>query len=278
MKRILLLTDFSNAAENAIEFALRFWSGVHCEFFLAHIQDSSHFTSDNLIAHPSSASIYDSLVKQSKNKLRLLKKDLVGQYSEENYSFKSVVDVDGFTEAINQLVQLHGIDQVVLGSNGASNIKEVFFGSHALMAMRSVDCNVLVIPYHYKFQRSDVLLFILEENDQFTPSILDQLLFLADLVTWKIQIIRFMGEIKNEKMIESDQDLLKSVSNNFNLKYNIVQDVSISNTIEVLIQIKEIGLVAMLGNFKSLLSRLSSRANKSEVGKLGKVPIMSLKT
>lgn len=278
MKRILLLTDFSDAAVNAIHFALRFWSGATCEFYLAHIQDSSDFTSDNLMSYPSSVSIYDSLVKDSKNKLKLLEKNLFEKYSYENYSFKSIVDVDGFTDAINQLVQLNDIDQVVLGSNGVSSLKEVFFGSHALMAMRSVNCHVLVIPNTYKFQKSEILLFILDERDELSSAILTQLSYLAQLGQWKIEIVRFLENAQDEKVAAFDKEIPITLTGTTKIKYSTVKGLSLSNVVEDLVQTRHIGLVVMLNNFKSFLSRLTSRANKSELGKLGKVPIMSLKT
>ncbi|CAN5532599.1 hypothetical protein BH23BAC1_BH23BAC1_33470 [soil metagenome] len=54
-------------------------------------------------------------------------------------------------ENIKALSEELDIDLVVMGTTGATGLKEVFLGSNTSHAIENLDCPVLAIPEHTKF-------------------------------------------------------------------------------------------------------------------------------
>ena len=84
MKNILLLTDFSKSANNAIIYALYHFNYSPCHFFLMYVYKSGNFIMDDLMTS-SSDTVYDAIIKDEKQELEhSLKKLKVLIYTKDN--------------------------------------------------------------------------------------------------------------------------------------------------------------------------------------------------
>ena len=110
MKKILLPTDFSETARNALEYALKFFKGESCTFYFLNIYTAGKYTTGDLWQASGEESVYDSLLLNKKIKLDVLIDQLEQEYQDKKYSFKGIADYDEFTDAINQVVELNKID------------------------------------------------------------------------------------------------------------------------------------------------------------------------
>ena len=70
MKNILLLTDFSKNAQNAIDYALQFFLGEDLNFYILNVHKSSSYTMGDLMTTSPGSSVYDSIIKNPKAKLK----------------------------------------------------------------------------------------------------------------------------------------------------------------------------------------------------------------
>ena len=89
MRNILLLTDFSKNASNAIDYAMRLFSGTTCRFYVLNVQKVSRYITSDLIAS-SKASVYDAIVKNPKKSIENLVDRLEKKYENEEYYFEGV--------------------------------------------------------------------------------------------------------------------------------------------------------------------------------------------
>ncbi len=177
MKHILLLTDFSDCSINAAHYAVQLYAKERCVFYVLNVQDATAFTMDNLITGSSTDTIYERLVKSHKIQLKTLVEQLKDHADNTNFVFEAIVDHDVFLDAVHQTLASKQIDLIVMGTNGASNLKEKVFGSHTITVMRNVECDLLVIPenYNYKTIKDVVLPMDVNDNMQaltaFVPSL-----------------------------------------------------------------------------------------------------------
>jgi len=102
MKKILVPTDFSKEAENAMKVAAKLAREHDCEIILLHLLD------------------------------------------QQPYSYSSATSSE-LPEALFHMQFAHKDDLVVMGSHGASGLKELFVGSTAEKVVRYSDIPVLVI-------------------------------------------------------------------------------------------------------------------------------------
>ncbi|MDX1461731.1 MAG: universal stress protein [Marinirhabdus sp.] len=168
MKNILLPTDFSANSLNAIDYAMHFFEGQSCHFFILNIEKISEYISDDLVAGSKTDSIYESIASDNKKQINHLVKSLSKQYKSQEYTFHGLFDYDDFVSSIDQAVSFHSIDLIIMGSNGATGSKEVVFGSNTLQVIRHIDCPTLTIPEHYTFSGLKSALFSTQNCEDFT--------------------------------------------------------------------------------------------------------------
>ncbi|WP_432412035.1 universal stress protein [Rasiella sp. SM2506] len=143
MKRILVPTDFSPQADNALKVAALIATKNNAEIYLEHSLDlPSHLAiSGSTSAKPES--IY--FIRLANQKFEeVLKRD---------YLFDiNVYEAIGHGEIYDDVqltVKDKNIDLIVMGSHGTSGFKEMFIGSNAEKVVRTSEIPVLVIKNEY---------------------------------------------------------------------------------------------------------------------------------
>ncbi|MCA0153623.1 universal stress protein [Winogradskyella vincentii] len=275
MKKILLLTDFSENSINAIEYALKLFNTEVCDFYVLNVQDSLSYTSDDLILSKSNESIYESLISDNKMRLKGLVNDLKHMANERLHSFEAIVDYDVFIDSIRQLIKKYHIDIVVMGTNGASNLKESLFGSNALKVLRYIDCNTLVIPDGFTFKMPKKLLLVLDTDDYVDHLTVREIIELMEKLNANIEIKRFVGSEDNIKAkINTDKELLLEMLNENRFTYDVVSGSNLSSVLINSTKSKDTDIITLVGQFKGFFERLFGNADKTKISKNLDCPLM----
>jgi nucleotide-binding universal stress UspA family protein len=270
MKRILLLTDFSEAAANAISYAQQLWKSEVCEFHLMHVVNANAYTTESLFAEKASASIHASLLSGPKQQLEELQKRLNSQNTNTKHSFKSHLDHDGFLEAIAQQAGQITIDFLVLGSNGASNIKEKLFGSHALQVMRQLPYKTLVVPDSYRFQNINKVLLLLAAGDQLSAQHISHIHQFLSCFDTELHILSI--DRQESLNLQPFQKFFEG-----KLHYHEVAEVPFEHAASTYVQTNNISLVLLTGPMSDFTARILGKNNKTKWCQLYKTPLMLIK-
>lgn len=149
MKKILVPTDFSKPAENALRVAASLAKKHDAEIILLHMMGLS----DAVMTKNESREVFKAMyyMKLAEQRFEeLTKKD----YLQGIHVTDTVHNYTVFSE-INDIAQEVEADLIVMGSIGASGLKEVFVGSNTEKVVRTSELPVLVIKH---------------ETDDFSPS------------------------------------------------------------------------------------------------------------
>ena len=139
MKRILVPTDFSSQAENALKVAVKIATKHNSEIYLLHSLDMP----TQIRGVQNNASMPESLyfIKLAEKSFEvLLKKDYLGPIE-----IHEAIGHDEIYSDINRTVKEKDIDLIVMGSHGANGFKELFIGSNTEKVVRTANIPVLVI-------------------------------------------------------------------------------------------------------------------------------------
>jgi len=219
MKKILIPTDFSDGAFNALIHAMHLAKSIGASIQIVHAY-SMPPTGSNVMVD-----ITDILKKNAEEELGELKKRIEGmdlaQGIEISYkaSYGSVVDV------VNRLSREEGISLVIMGTQGASGITEKWLGSNTAAAARNVDCPLMAIPAELPFRQISGILF---STDMKVMKNKRPLQFVADFAektgaTVKFLHIRDEGndEEENEDAYRNQvQEIFGEVTPVFTFMYN----------------------------------------------------------
>lgn len=161
MKTILVPTDFSKHAENALKVAAQIAKKNNGEIILLHMLELSTSGNDAL------------QTSHEIPELMFFKNAAVAKLEElENASYLNDIKVSTIVQfsmafdGIMENAKKHHADLVVMGSHGASGFHEMFVGSNAEKVVRNSEIPVLVIKKEEEDFKVDKLTFASDFSDE----------------------------------------------------------------------------------------------------------------
>lgn len=270
MKNILLLTDFSENANNAITYALEFLENEKCIFHLMHVHKMGSFTADNLSLSSTSNTIHETIVEIPKKKLESLVNDLQSKFKNNNHRFETIVDYDDFTDAINQILNPKKIDLIILGSNGKTGAKEIIFGSNTLNVIRKVNCTTLVIPEGNCYKKNKEILLPIDTTDDLHGNAIQELRKFIEGYKLNLNILRINTNKEHPEYEFFDQSNFATLPHN----YFIINNVPVHHATNSFIQIKNIDITAIFVHPEKFFKRLFYGSTTSRISNSLKTPLL----
>ena len=274
MRRILFLTDFSENSKNAMRYGQALFAGDPCEFFVLHVKKAETYTSDDLMAGKGNQSLYSVLMGETEQQLR----QFVDDFQDHNpkHQYEAIVDCDVFIDAVKQAVNKHHIDIVIMGTNGASDLKETVLGSNALNVLRHVDCTTLVVPRTHKFITLDHLLLALDIEDHLDDHTLSSLLKVIKNHGTTLRVLRILPNVEKSepKVMAEDKTWLKRHIKDLSYNYANIPEVPLSYVVDTYVHSQEVDMVAFVGQYQSFVKRLFGTGEKTKISKSLKRPLI----
>ncbi|MBQ4820928.1 universal stress protein [Aquimarina sp. MMG016] len=274
MKNILLPTDFSDNARNAINYAMEFFKNELCTFYILNVQKASSYTTDDLMVAPANTTIHQSVISDAKKKLDIIVEELKTAYSQENYTFHSLTDYDVFTDAIRQAVQAKDIDLIIMGTNGATGAAEVVFGSNTLNVIRKVDCPIIAIPQGFIFKPLKKVLFTIDNGDHFITEGIEPLMDVLVKYKSSLRILK----IKEDETVTvaefDDKKHMKAFFKDINHTFHSIINVPTALAINSFVQIMNVDMTAMFIKRETFLERFFKGSETSKISYGTRVPLL----
>jgi len=259
MKKILLPTDFSKNSVNAIDYAVRMFKDVACEFFVINIQKASTFVSDDLMTMSSSATIYQTLIDAAKKSINNVINSVEKRHGNNLHIFHSIVDYDNFVDGINQICESKQIDLIVMGTKGASGVGKVIFGSNTARVMQRSNTPVLAIPNGCNFKKIERIVFTSNYSSLYNEKELRPLINISNMFNSKIDILHFSEDNELTQKQENNKALLESHLSDLTHDFFDLESKDIFKTVQNYITFNDIDILAMLSRKHSFLERLFAR-------------------
>ncbi|MFB9078718.1 universal stress protein [Flavobacterium procerum] len=227
MKRILVPTDFSAHAENALKVAAQVAKKNNSEIILLHMLELPHQMND---AITSGASIPETMLFMKKAN------ETLDEISNRNYldgiEITEIVKMDKPIHGITQVSKEYEIDLIVMGSHGASGIEELLIGSNTEKVVRNSEIPVLVIKKENPdFSASEIVFASDLSEEAYLP--FEKLLKFAKLFDSKLHLVTICTP-NSFKPTHEIEKITKSFISKFdfsNLETHIYNDTNIENGI-----------------------------------------------
>jgi nucleotide-binding universal stress UspA family protein len=277
MKHILLLTDFSKNSINAMRYALQLFQGDVCNFYVLHVEISTSYMSDDLML-AGNQSIYNTLLKKSKQKLAKLITGLESEFKNKNFHFEILIDHDVLTDAINQVITQKAIDLIVMGTNGITGAKEVVFGSHTVNIIRKVKCSTLVIPEGFEYRTLHEVLLPLDTFDALSGSVFNDVLQFTNRFCKKLHILRIKPHNNDYTKALKDQDHIHCFLKDTNYEYHVVNKIPMLDAVRSYGQTHNIDLTVLLVQKESLFERFFIGSPTTQISNKIKMPLLIFHT
>ncbi len=265
MKKLLVPTDFSeNAAcayDYAIDIANRFGSQIT-------IINSYHLASTATVMVSVESMMKEDAEAEMASLLNTLRPRL-----KEGVAIEGKVVRGDAVGSISRTASTGHYDLIVMGTQGASGLKEIFSGSTANGVIKNSGLPVLAIPAGYMFKPFDTILFAVDESGLSSPTPMSALLSLAKSYGAKVRVYhKDTGE--DDKGIDPTIDMfLEGVEHSFHYELEAER---MHQSLTDFAQDYDAGLLCMIRRKRSFLERIFHQsATKREVFQI-RIPMLVL--
>lgn len=230
MTNVLIPTDFSDRAQNAINYAVEYFADIPAHFYLLHVPLSK---SDACDAHesgtlqiPVSRQLEDVAIKcrtQTRNK---------------QHHFTGILEDTSLVEAIRKNVADKSVNFIVMGTKSSRDVESNALGSKSVEIITKVKCTVLVVPDHVTFKAVRNIGFPTDYTLTYKHKILKTISEMlrirhAELNVFEITSKQPLNFQQSENKIFL-QDFLKEMKSSFHVVENHLIGKSVQNFIKSL--------------------------------------------
>lgn len=273
MKRILLPTDFSDNAFEAIEYALTIFKDIKCTFYLLHTYTPPIYQTEYLLGSPGLIGLGDVMQETSMTQLEKLKNRLETKFKNDKHSF---VVHTAFNTLVNEVVDTidsESINMVIMGTTGATGAQEILFGSNAVHVIKKAKCPVLVVPPNFEYEAPKEILFPTDYEIEYSKEKMESLLTLAKEHKSRINVLHVHTGYDLNAVQNKNKNQLEKLLDNISL-FNEVPDNEIINAINEFQIRTKINLLVMVQNKHTFMERLFIEPVIKKIGFHITVPFM----
>ncbi|WP_452221415.1 universal stress protein [Lacinutrix salivirga] len=159
MKKILIPTDFSDNAMNAIHYALEFFKYQRAEFYFMHAYQADVYNHKDLLSREDFNTILNRVKEESETNLESLLQKVKDISPNPRFSYFTISANNSLLDEADIITDTKNIDLIVMGTKGKSNNRNLTFGSNTLQVLKYVKCPVLAIPEGFKYSQPKHALF-----------------------------------------------------------------------------------------------------------------------
>ncbi|MEP2059054.1 MAG: universal stress protein [Maribacter litoralis] len=190
MKNILIPTDFSLAAWNATEFALRLFADTKCTFYFLNAYTPEIYSNRLMAGNTLTATKSCSAKKASEKGLAMLIDRIHKNYDNDLHNFKKIPTFSLLIEEVKEAVGKYSLDLIVMGSKGTGEEETRVMGRNTFRVLEHVhSCPVLVIPKDFKFKRLTNVALVSGENYFYKEAELYPLIEIGKIFKSNVHII-----------------------------------------------------------------------------------------
>lgn len=277
MKNVLVPTDFSENAFNALKYCLELFQEQRCTIYLLHVNPIPTYSGSATSLESSMATLQESLLKDSKQQLNELLGRIEGLSLNHKHTFVTLTAYDFFVDTIKREVRNRDIDLIVMGTKGASGLKKITVGSNTGDVITKVKCPLLAVPEGAVYNSPKEIAFPTDFQIGYDLKVLDDLLEMAAISKSVIRILHISKkgeELSQEQLINKQflQDYLKDIEHSF----HSVTGTKLETAVQCFTESRDIDMIAMVAKNLNFFQRILFRPAVEEISYHIKVPFLVL--
>ncbi|MDC8003774.1 universal stress protein [Aureisphaera galaxeae] len=274
MINVLVPTDFSENAWNAIRYGIQFFAEEPANFYLLHIdlfnREHKDTVANGIFLAPTSAIT-------SGDRLASTLERIHETFPKTRHHFHTLLRHSFFIEGIKQEVTDKGIDFILMGTKGASGLKEVTVGSRTGEVIARVKCPILIVPERAEFAGLKDIALPTDFHSYYKNKIL---LTLAEILEQHQPTLHILHLTDEEKALSDEQlehmnflmDFLEGRPHQFHFRPNGPIEDGLANFVED----SNVQLIAMVAKNINFFQRLLFRSSAEKISYHTKIPFLVL--
>jgi nucleotide-binding universal stress UspA family protein len=274
MFKILIPTDFSEAAQAATEYGIRLAQRINAEVIIFHA------TGLPMLKTTEDADLLASrdLERIENEQLARLHIDLKHKYPEVIVATYAAI---GFpVEEIKNCCKDNNIDLVIMGTKGAGGLKEILVGSNTATLIKTIDLPVLAVPINAVYSKIEKIVF--------ATGLLND-----DLNSIKTIIQLFTSQEPEITLLHIEDGHLRDAEANFStwfhqevlpstnypkLKAEVISETEIVKTLHTYLETNKVDLLVTATRKRNFIERIFDKSITTKLVYHTHIPLLALHT
>jgi nucleotide-binding universal stress UspA family protein len=260
MKQILVASDFSKSAANAMAYAMELAAVLNRDICVIHA------------IHPTEGinnSTYNAIfIEDYYNNKREALKEWAAEFTrQEAYASVKVgtlCDVGFLKNVIARYVDENPVELLVMGITGSTGIAGIV-GSNASMIVSKLKTPTLIIPLESKFSRVPVITLATDFETRLSAEDVNALNEMVQaFASAKMQVL-YVADKPDDKHIKTGEAKLSSLIKSAELDFNYINNSSAINGIVDFVQTHETDILCLVKHHHNIVYRLFTRSTVNQV-------------
>lgn len=279
MRKILVPTDFSDNAMKACFYAAEIAQKSEATIYLLHVIEP---VIDRIRQpYPLHERLEEEIVKNRFSEVNAIRRSVLSLFP--SIKIESELARGSVATSIFECARKKDADLIVMGTKGATGLKEVFMGSVATDTMVQASLPVLAIPDAYKMEEPDAILLATNHFEEKT-TLLKPIIELAKLFSATIHAVVFVdGQHADESLylfnttqLNHYMEFLKRSFPDVAFKGEVLKGDDFEKTIESYDEKNEVDIIAMIIYPKSFWDRFLRKSITKQMAFHSKIPVLAI--
>ena len=266
MKKIIVATDYSESASNAVQYAVSLANRFGSLLSLVSAVEEPYSAAAGALVD-----IKDHIREEAMQTMGKVKKQVAGQLSNGATIDTHTVDGDP-GRTIPRVAKAQGYELIVMGTRGSTAAKEMFTGSVANATIKNTELPVLAIPDHVGFQEVKRIVLSVDGKTLAGAQVLQPLVRLAQ--AYGAEVIVYHGDGDGRGYDPRITDYLGGVNHRFEVRSGGEEDINVG--IQKAVKLHGADLLCMIYHDHGFFGRLFNESTVSKVAFDSDVPLLVL--
>jgi nucleotide-binding universal stress UspA family protein len=275
-RKILLPTDFSKNAWQAINYAIELYKNDNCDFYILNVFSLTNNIMDSLLNMAPGSELYESTKQKSENGLdKVLDMLLFNNSNNPKHHFKTISRFNDPIEAIENVVEEKDIEMIVMGTKGETKSRSIAFGGIAIYVMEKVrNCPVIVVPQKAKQTLPKEIVFPTSYKTQFKRRELNYLIDIAKKCNATIAVLHISEEDKLDANQIEHKKILEEYFEDISCSFHSLSHYSVVTAVNMFVESRGSDMVAFINKKHAFFGSVFTEPMVKGIGFHSKVPIL----
>lgn len=276
-KTIIVPTDFSDNAWNALKYAVELHERVECEIHIIHTHDMQFYNIADLKKGKSDGFSNEIERERAENQLQQLKEKASDLSSSSKHTFSTHFILGELFDGLVTFIEKHPAQLIIMGTKGITNYRVKAYGSNTVRVLNDMrKCDIIAVPNDVSASDCKEIVFSSNFDSTKHINLMHELKEIATATNASVRLL-FVGSgaglIKSQAAARNEiVQVLHPVENTF----HEITNTNVYDGIRNFVESRDSDMISFINEEQGFFKRMFSTTLVNELGKFSKVPLLIL--
>lgn len=276
-KQILIPTDYSSNAFNAIVYAFKLFKDEDCAFHIFHSYFLVRSAKNNLLFPEPDPAEYKSVEEKSAKKMELLKEKVFALGTNPRHTVHFDHKFGTLIDSLKEKVLKENIDLICMGTRGDTDDIEVAYGRNSVNVMENVRaCAVLAVPANVAYSPLNEIVFPADFKSLYKEKEMQIFVNIARIGNAAIRILHIGREKDLTPRQQDNRVLLEAYFEEVEFSYHWLENVGVREGLFTFVERRNSEMISFINRKHWFFGSVFSNPLVKNLGIHSKVPLLAL--